>query len=77
MSNVLITMLTLGKQEWIVILDGVKNGQSDATAVNLSFSLTLLESKVKAWFSLLWLLGSLRLTTVVCSSQTRGWPWVG
>jgi hypothetical protein len=37
MSNVLITMLTLGKQEWIVILDGVKNGQSDATAVNLSF----------------------------------------
>jgi hypothetical protein len=45
MSNVLITMLTLGKQEWIVILDGVKNGQSDATAVNLSFSLTLLRSK--------------------------------
>jgi hypothetical protein len=37
MGNVLIAMLTLGKQEWIVILDGVKNGQSDATAVNLSF----------------------------------------
>jgi hypothetical protein len=31
-------MLTLGKQEWIVIPDGVKNGKSDATAVNLSFS---------------------------------------
>jgi hypothetical protein len=38
MSNVLITMLTLGKQKWIVIPDGVRNGQSDATAVNLSFS---------------------------------------
>jgi hypothetical protein len=38
MSNILITMLTLGKQEWIVIPDGVKNGQNDATAVNRSFS---------------------------------------
>jgi hypothetical protein len=28
MSNVLITMLTLGKQEWTVIPDGVKNGQN-------------------------------------------------
>jgi hypothetical protein len=26
MGNVLIAKLTLGKQEWIVILDGVKNG---------------------------------------------------
>ena len=72
MSNVLITMLTLGKQEWIVIPDGVENGQ-EVMRRRESFFLTL-SLRVKKCFSLSWLLGSLRSATDVCSSQT---PWLG
>jgi len=71
MGNVLIAMLTLGKQEWDRDSRWCQKWPERCDSCESFFLLTL---PSKECFSLLWLLGSLRSATDVCSSQT---PWLG